>query len=135
MKDNRHKQYQKINSKNSGIDIHMHVDKPLMPFVPIIFNLIVVIALVVTWYYIMTYNYIPDYQGYVYWGINGLITYNVLLGSARSFLMPIFTSIAAIGLLYCMRHGIVDFVTPAEGWQSLALGGIGFIISCVTRLR
>jgi hypothetical protein len=136
MKDNRHKQYtSKISSKHSSTDYHkLPVEKHLLPVAPILLNLVIIIALAVTWYYILTDNLIPDYQGYVYWFINGTISYNILLGSGRSFVMPILTLIAGVAIFFEMRHGNLDILSNIEAWQILGLAGVGLVLSCIFRL-
>jgi hypothetical protein len=106
----------------------------LFPLGPIIINIFAIGILIAIYYTVVSANLVPDYQNYVYWVINVLISYNILIASARSFIAPIVTIlVAAVAFMASYRMNI-DILTLAQCWQVLALGVVGFFITCSIKL-
>jgi hypothetical protein len=103
--------------------------------IPFILNLFAVLVLAGGYYYIIFNNLFPDYQTYIYWTVNVLISYNILVASTRSFIAPLLTIIAgAFGILAAGSPHAIEFLSIAECWQLAILGAIGLLITFVLRL-
>lgn len=101
---------------------------------PILLNLIVIAILVGAYYYILNNFLFIDYLNYIYWTINVLITYNIIAASARSFLAPILAILVALGSVVTTNMYGISFLSNAEFWQLLIVGGIGFFITIMLKL-
>jgi hypothetical protein len=112
----------------------MDSKKDLFPIVPILINIITIVVLSLAYFYVVNGNLFPDYQLYVYWAVNIIISYNVLVGSAKSFVMSVVATLAGIAALVGLYNYNIDILTLAQSWQIFALGIAGLLISSSTRL-
>lgn len=112
----------------------MEDKKDLFPIVPILLNLIIIAICVGAYYYVITLNLVPDYQQYVYWAVNIIISINILAGSAKSFIIPILTTMAGVAALVAIYNYNLEILTLAQSWQIFVLGIVGLLISSSTRL-
>jgi hypothetical protein len=103
--------------------------KPLFAILPILINLIVIAVLIAVYYVIIHANFLPDYQTYIYWTVNVLISYNILAASARSFLAPIVTILIAGFILITIYSYNGAYLSVNEDWQLLGVGVVGLLIS------
>jgi hypothetical protein len=108
--------------------------KELFPIVPILLNIVIIIVCVAAYFYVLRVNLAPDYQVYIYWAVNIIISINILAASAKSFIMPVLATIIGIGALIGLYNYGVQIVTLAEAWQIFVLGIVGLLISSSTRL-
>jgi uncharacterized membrane protein AbrB (regulator of aidB expression) len=122
MKD-RHKRYA---TKSRA---HIEDKKSVFSVVPILFNLIAIAVLIGVYLYITRTGMFPDYEKYIYWTVNVLISYNILVSSARSFLVPIVTTIGSGLILICIYSYNGAYLSVNEDWQLLGLGIVGFFIA------
>jgi hypothetical protein len=130
MKSNRNRAFSK--DKNTSTDVK--VGKPLFPIVPILINIIAIVVLSVGYYY-ASQNYIfADYQTYIYWAVNVLITYNIVAASAKSLIAPILALLVALVSIYLANTYNINFLSYAEFWQLIIVSVIGFLISIMLRL-
>jgi hypothetical protein len=120
----RHKRY------STKLPSTPHLDKkPKFPIMPILINIVAIIVLIVIYKYIVRVNLLPDYRNYIYWTVNVLISYNILVASTRSFIAPILTLIIAGFILMTIYSYNGAYLSVNEDWQMLGVGVVGFIIS------
>lgn len=119
----RHKRY---STKIS--DVHEE-KKSIFSITPILLNIFTILVLIVAYFYIERVNMFPDYQTYIYWTVNVLVTYNILVASARSFLAPILTLVIAGFILATIHSYNGAYLSINEDWQLLGVGILGLLIS------
>ncbi|MES2217456.1 MAG: hypothetical protein V4501_03495 [Pseudomonadota bacterium] len=103
--------------------------KPLFAILPILLNVIVIAILVGAYYFITHSNLFPEYQTYIYWTVNVLVSYNILAASARSFVAPIITILIASFILITIYSFNGAYLSVNEDWQLLGVGVVGLLIS------
>ena len=108
--------------------------KPLFAIKSILVNIIAIAVLLTAYYYILKGNLFLDYQDYIYWGVNVLISYNILVASARTFVAPILTLAIGLGFLFTSMSYDINLVSTAECWQIIVLGVVGFLITILLKL-
>ena len=108
--------------------------KNLFALRPIIINIIAIIVMAVAYYFIIRGNLFPDYQTYIYWIVNVVISYNILIAAARTFLGPILTLAAGLGFLFTSMFYNINLLSSAECWQLIVLGVVGFLITILLKL-
>jgi phosphatidylserine synthase len=119
----RHKRYStKVTSSHEN-------KKPIFSITPILINMIVIAVLVGIYIYITRLGLFPDYQTYIYWTVNVLICYNILVASTRSFVAPILTLIIAGVIFMAIYSSHGAYMSVTEDWQMLGVGVVGLIIS------
>jgi hypothetical protein len=121
MKD-RHKRYTR---KISALD----EPKSRFSIAPILINAIAIAVMLTAYYYITHANLFPDYQTYIYWTINVLVCYNILVASTRSFVAPIVTLLIAGFILITIYSYNGAYLSVNEDWGLLAVGVVGLLIS------
>jgi hypothetical protein len=94
-------------------------------------NIIFVAIIIAAYWFVSTRYIFPDYNTYIYWAVNVLVTYNIIVTAARSFLPPIITLIAA-AVIYFVPNMMV--LTMAEFYQLLIVGIIALLISVILKL-
>ena len=105
----------------------------------ILLNLIAIVVLGGVYYFIVTHELFPSYQNYIYWTINVLISYNIIIASTRSLWAPLLST--AVGALGIYSHSsssmLLDILRPltdAQCWQLAILGVVGLLICFALRL-
>lgn len=109
--------------------------KSVLNISSILINVIAVAALIGIYYYVVTYNVYEEKQTYIYWIINVLISYNILVASTRSVWAPLLSVLGGVfGIYELGSPHAISFLTSAECWQLAILGVIGLLITFSLRL-
>ncbi len=110
-------------------------EKSLLNIGSILINIIAIAALVGIYYYILAHDMYEDKQNYIYWTINVLISYNILIASTRSLWAPLLSVLAGVfGIFAVGSPHAITFLTNAQCWQLAILGIIGLLITFSLRL-
>jgi hypothetical protein len=129
-------------SRGTGTTAAENNEKHYFAIVPILLNIITIVLLGGVYYYIVTHQLFPDYQNYIYWTINVLISYNILVASARSIWAPMFSLLLGAGGIFVSLFfvnsdttiPVISYLTSAQCWQLIVLGVAGLLITFALRL-
>lgn len=102
--------------------------KPIFPPIILIFLATAI------YYYIDTHNLFPDWLYAIYIVLKIFIALQIIIGSARSLMMPIVTLLAGILILFTIQIYDINLVSSVTAWQLLIMAVIGFVISIVIKL-
>jgi hypothetical protein len=124
MKSNRNRAFLK-NTPYSESPNHFAV-------MPILHNIIFIAVIIAGYWFAYTHYLIPDSINYLYWAVNVLVTYNIIIEAARSFLSPILTLITAAVVYFSPVKYIV--LTTYEFYQLVIVGIVALLISIIIKL-
>jgi hypothetical protein len=106
---------------------------PLFPFYPILWH-IILIALTIGGYYYLSTNYLfPEWIDYIYYGGKAFIALLIILASARSALMPIFTLFGGLLILFTIQVYDITLVSSADAWQLIIMSFVGLVITMLVK--
>jgi hypothetical protein len=114
--------------------------RPYFAIIPILLNVIAIVVLAGVYVYMTNHYILTAYATYLYWTVNVLISYNILVSSVRSIVLPLI-ALAAGGLgVYGYTYAgatipALSFLSFAQCWQLAILGVIGLLICFTIRLQ
>jgi hypothetical protein len=95
---------------------------------------IALIALIIGGYYYLSVNDLfPQWIDYVYYGGKALIAFIIILGSARSGMMPTLALISGLLILFTSQVYDITLVSSADAWEILIMAFIGLIITILVK--
>lgn len=98
---------------------------------PIITPIILIAIAIGVYYYIDTHYLFPKWLYTIYIIMKCFVALQIIVGSARSLLMPILALLAGAGLLFLIqKHGFV-LVSTLTAWQLMITAMVGFVVSMV----
>lgn len=99
----------------------------------IIPHIILIAAIMGTYYFLTTQDLFPQWIDYIYYSGKGLIAFIILLASARSGMMPVLTLISGLLILFTCQLYDISIISPTDAWQLLAMAFIGLIITILIK--
>jgi hypothetical protein len=93
--------------------------------VPVIFILIAASL----YYYLSTEELFPQWINKINLALKIFIAFQIIIGAARSLIMPILMMITSIILWYLATYHGIAYFSSADIWQLIIMSGIGFIIT------
>ncbi len=95
---------------------------------------IALIALIIGGYYYLSANDLfPQWIDYVYYGGKAFIALIIILGSARSGMMPILALTAGLLILFTSQVYDITLILPADVWEILVMAFLGLIITILVK--
>jgi hypothetical protein len=134
MKVTRNQGFSRKPNPEDNDNVPFEKNKNLFAIVPILINLITITVLCGIYYYIIVNRFYPEYQNYIYWTVNVLITYNIIAASARSFIAPILSLLIGLASLIEAQHHQIFYLTTAQSYQLIIVGIIGLVIAWVLKI-
>lgn len=116
----------------------MHSDNNrFFALTPVIPHLIIIAIVIGAYYFITSNEILPDWTTYFYYGMKAVIVLEIILASARSFLVPIIGIILGASFVYVNEMYQFTFatLTTSDGWQLLVISVIGLLISALIKLK
>lgn len=100
---------------------------------PILFHLILIFLIIGGYYYLFMNDFFPQWIDYIYYGGKALIALIIILGSARSALMPILALITALLILFASQFYDIALLSHTDVWEVLVMAFIGLIITILVK--
>ncbi len=95
---------------------------------------ITLIALIIGgYYYLSTNDLFPQWIDYLYYGGKAFIALIIILGSARSGMMPILALIAGLLILFTSQMYNITLTSPTDVWELLVMAFLGLIITILVK--
>ncbi|MCD6039230.1 MAG: hypothetical protein K0S27_630 [Gammaproteobacteria bacterium] len=95
-------------------------------------HIILIGAIIGLYYFLYTQGLFPQWIDYIYSAGKGLIAFIIILGSARSAMMPLLTLFSGLAILLTNQYGI-PIVSYVNAWELLIMALIGLIITILVR--
>ena len=114
--------------------MNLNHDKSWFAFTPIISNLIVIAVVLAIYYFFVINTLFPAWANIIYWAVKIVIAFEIIIASARSLIVPILSLLAGLLLMFLFQVHNLSFVSTADAWQLVIMGGIGFVITILVRL-
>jgi hypothetical protein len=109
----------------------------LFSFTSIIIHLLLAIATVSIYYYCSSRNLFPQWIDYIQYSAKAFLVFLIILGSARSAVMPVATLIAGLLLLFTIQLGEINlsFISVADAWELIIMSFVGLIITVLVKWK
>ena len=105
----------------------------LFSFFSIFPHIILILMIIGGYYYLSLHSLFPAWIDYIYNGGRGLIVFLVILGSARSALMPVITLISGLLILFTTQMYTITLVSSVDGSELVILSFIGLVITMLVK--
>lgn len=99
---------------------------------PIISPTILIACAIAGYYYIDTHYLFIDHLFTIYVVMKLFVALLIIIGSARSLLMPFLTFLVGITLLVLIQSHGITLISSVSAWQLIVVAAVGFVISLAT---
>ena len=94
------------------------------------FGPIVLIAITVAvYYYLASHSLFPFWISKIYLGLKIFIALEIVIGSAKTMMMPILTLIVGLLLLFVSQVYDINLIAATECWQLIFAAVFGFLVT------
>lgn len=95
-----------------------------------IFGPVVLIAITIAVYhYLTTHDLFPLWIDKIHFVLKIFIAFEIIIGSARTFMMPLFTLIVGLLLIFTSEAYQINLIPLMDCWQIVFAALFGFIIT------
>jgi len=85
------------------------------------------------YYYIVQQGYFPFWINYIYYAVKIIIALQIMIGAARSLIMPLLAIILGGLDLYMIQMQGTSLISGHDAWQLIIIGAIGIILTFIVR--
>lgn len=96
-------------------------------------HLILIVLIIGIYYYLFINDLFPQWIDYIYYGGKALIALIIILGSARSAMMPIIALIAGLLILFTSQFYDITLLSHTDDWEVLVMAFVGLIITVLVK--
>jgi len=100
---------------------------------PIFLPLVLIAIAVGSYYYLSIHEFFPLWISYIYIALKIFIALVIIIGSAKTIIMPLVTVIIGLLLIFTSQVHNITLISNADAWQIIFLGVFGFVISLLVK--